>query len=356
MTDDTLRIASAALGVPRVRPAAARRLHRSEVLRCRVPAGSVVVKKYPDGSSASFAREVAGLTALDHTPDLLAVDREHGLVVMSDLGTGPTLADLLLGDDREAAWAGALEWVEALADTLGRSRSTTFDAALGDLVGRRAVGGRPGRCPHASRRRPGPPGRPRARRRARPDRDPRPSRPRLGRRLPHRHVPGQRHPHGGRLALRRPGGRDRAPRRLRRGLRGDAVLHLLVRLRPAAGLHRPAARPVHGNAGHPPAGPRARAGVDPVGRPGVGGLDPRDDRLAPVRRRRGPPASRPARACRRRRYRQLLTTRWRWGAVRLRSTLPAVAGLLGTAAAWADDEWGASAAPVGPYRAFADDE
>ena len=92
------------------------------MLRCRTPSGPVVVKKYPDGSSAAFAREVAGLTALDHTPDLLAVDREHGLVVMSDLGTGPTLADLLLGDDRAAAWAGALEWVEALADTLGRSR------------------------------------------------------------------------------------------------------------------------------------------------------------------------------------------------------------------------------------------
>ena len=55
-------------------------------------------------------------------------------------------------------------------------------------------------------------------------------------------------------------------------------------------------------------------------------------------------------------YRQLLTTRWRWGAVRLRTTLPGVAGLLGAAAAWADEEWGESAAPVGPYRAFARDE
>ena len=55
-------------------------------------------------------------------------------------------------------------------------------------------------------------------------------------------------------------------------------------------------------------------------------------------------------------YRQLLTTRWRWGAVRLHTSLPGVAGLLGAAAAWADEEWGESAAPVGPYRAFARDE
>ena len=111
------------------------------MLRCPSPTGPVVVKRYPDGSTAAFAREVAGLTALDHTPDLLAVDREHGLVVMSDLGTGPTLADLLLGDDRAAAWAGALEWVEALADTLGRSRDATLRRCARRPVGRRAVRG-----------------------------------------------------------------------------------------------------------------------------------------------------------------------------------------------------------------------
>ena len=135
MTDDTLRIASTALGVPVSDPQPLGGSTRSEVLRCRVPTGTVVLKRYPDGSSATFAREVAGLTALDHTPDLLAVDRAAGLVVMSDLGTGPTLADLLLGDDGAAAWAGALEWVEALGDTLGRSRGATavFATALGDV-------------------------------------------------------------------------------------------------------------------------------------------------------------------------------------------------------------------------------
>ena len=55
-------------------------------------------------------------------------------------------------------------------------------------------------------------------------------------------------------------------------------------------------------------------------------------------------------------YRQLLATRWRWGALGLRSTLPAVAGLLGAAAAWADEHWGESAGSVGPYPAFAQDE
>ena len=135
LSDHTLRLASVALGAPVTDPEPLGGSTRSLVLRCLTPSGPVVVKRYPDGSTAAFTREVAGLTALDHTPDLLAVDRVHGLIVMTDLGSGPTLADLLLGHDRSAAWAGALEWVEALADALGRSRDATavFGTALGDL-------------------------------------------------------------------------------------------------------------------------------------------------------------------------------------------------------------------------------
>lgn len=352
LADHTLRLAAVALGAPLTDPQPLGGSTRSLVLRCRTPSGTVVVKRYPDGSSAAFAREVAGLAALDHTPELLAVDRVHGLVVMSDLGTGPTLADLLLGDDREAAWAGALEWVEALADTLGRSRGAVFAVDLSADE------------PSAAART------------------------------------------GARMLLDDVLGLPADPAL-------DAELDLIASLDhrdPASDVVSPtdtcpdnAIRTadgwrfvdLEGATVHHAAYDAAYAAMpfstcwcvfDPP--PGftdrlldrftttLGGHLPdlvrepgwtRSVDLASAawilamtgwllfgadedRPRVGPPGV-PSPS-----YRQLLTTRWRWGADRLRSTLPAVAGLLGAAAAWADDEWGASAAPVGPYRAFARDE
>jgi hypothetical protein len=352
--DETLRLAADALGVPVTDARPLGGSDRSVVLRCRTATGSVVVKKYPDGSSRAFAREVAGLTALDHTPELLAVDGARGLVVMSDLGTGPTLADLLLGDDPAAAWAGALEWVDALADALGRSRDAiaAFDATLGEV---------PADEPSAAAR--------------------------IGARMLLDDVLGLPADPAldaeldlvATLDHRDPGSdvvspTDTCPDNAVRtadgwrflDLEGATVHHaaydaayaampfstcwcvfdpppgftdrLLDRFTSALGAHLP-------DLVREPGWTRAVDLASAAWILAMTGwllMGAGEDRP-----RVGPPGL-PSPS-----YRQLLTTRWRWGAVRLRTTLPVVASLLGAAVTWADEEWGTSAAPVGPYRAFA---
>lgn len=48
------------------------------------------------------------------TPELLAADPAAGLLIMIDVGTGPSLADALLGDDHDLAWSRCAEWADAL--------------------------------------------------------------------------------------------------------------------------------------------------------------------------------------------------------------------------------------------------
>lgn len=116
---------------------------RSRVLRCRVEVGgprrtgtpgagepvpeTVIVKQFLSDVGA-FARETTGLALCARTPALLAQDPEHRLIVMSDLGDLPTLADLLLGDDPDAAWDGALTWARSLGQTIGASRGQVAEA------------------------------------------------------------------------------------------------------------------------------------------------------------------------------------------------------------------------------------
>ncbi|MBE7700557.1 hypothetical protein H9623_09595 [Oerskovia sp. Sa1BUA8] len=140
--DETLALAGMALGAALAEPEPLGGSTRSLVVRARVVAGlttdrldptratahargsTVVVKRFLDGPSAAglpFEHEVAGLLTLDRTPVLLAVDEAHRLLVMSDVGDGPTLADLLLGTDRDAAWQGALDWAAALGELAGAS-------------------------------------------------------------------------------------------------------------------------------------------------------------------------------------------------------------------------------------------
>jgi hypothetical protein len=91
---------------------------RSLVLRCPDPAGgTVIVKSYPPSGEgpAGFAAEAAGLdvaTGSGLSPDLLAVDADKLVVVMADLGSGPSLADLLLGQTAADASAAVLSWAE----------------------------------------------------------------------------------------------------------------------------------------------------------------------------------------------------------------------------------------------------
>lgn len=114
--DRILAAASTALGEGLERPVDLGGSTRSQVLRCTTASGgTVVVKAYPDTSG--FAAEAAGLPiAAGWGPDLLAVDQTFPLIVMSDLGTVPSLADVLLGDSPQDATENLITW----ARTYGR--------------------------------------------------------------------------------------------------------------------------------------------------------------------------------------------------------------------------------------------
>ncbi|GAA4227379.1 hypothetical protein FHR32_001487 [Streptosporangium album] len=105
---------------------------RSTVLRCRTArGGSVVVKAFGTGPEAlrGFAAEAAGLSLRLAGPELLGVDASIPLLVMTDLGNAPTLADVLLGDDPEAAREGLLAWAHGLGRLAAESVHRRADLA-----------------------------------------------------------------------------------------------------------------------------------------------------------------------------------------------------------------------------------
>lgn len=109
-----MKAASAALGEPLSAPAPLGDPGDCAVVRCRSPRrGSVIVKSY-DNARGSFTAEAAGLALKVGGPDLLAVDMDHPLIVMTDLGEAPSLADALLGDDPHVARDGLLDWARGL--------------------------------------------------------------------------------------------------------------------------------------------------------------------------------------------------------------------------------------------------
>lgn len=133
------RAASAVLGAQLLDPTDLGGSTRSTVLRCRVGEGtgsSVVVKQFHGEDDGGYEREAMGLSLLGRTPELIARDPGQRLLVMSDLGDPPTLADLLLGDDRERAWSGAASWARDLARLAGGSQDRVVEA-------RRWLGARP---------------------------------------------------------------------------------------------------------------------------------------------------------------------------------------------------------------------
>ncbi|MDO8144636.1 hypothetical protein [Isoptericola sp. 178] len=140
MTDvaEVAQAASTLLGAQLLDPEDLGGSARSTVLRCRVggDAGStVVVKQFHGEDDGGYDRERTGLTLLDRTPDLVAADGAQRLLVMSDLGDPPTLADLLLGADREAAWSGASGWARELGRLAGSGRHQVDEAR--ELLGAR---------------------------------------------------------------------------------------------------------------------------------------------------------------------------------------------------------------------------
>ncbi|MDT0202835.1 hypothetical protein [Nocardioides sp. AE5] len=135
-----LAAAARALGQSRLHPVGKRfGGARTDLWRVRDEDGrALVVKAYRDPDSNTWRREAAGLATARGArgPELLAQVADPALVVMGDLGIGPTLADQVLGRDRPAAVAATRAWARALgelhAHTLGRAE--VFTAHLGDDV------------------------------------------------------------------------------------------------------------------------------------------------------------------------------------------------------------------------------
>jgi hypothetical protein len=133
---EVVAAASAALGRPLAEPVSLRGgSDRSVVLRCLDSAGgTVVVKTYPktgEGTS-SFAAEAAGLELAGRTglaPVLLAADLDLRVVVMSDLGRGATMADLLLGKSADAAGQAVLSWAAACGKLSAAASSRRHELA-----------------------------------------------------------------------------------------------------------------------------------------------------------------------------------------------------------------------------------
>jgi hypothetical protein len=125
--DELVAAASAALGRALTHPADLGGSARSMVLRCRDSrGGSVVVKSYLPTAQGGrdFAAEASGLIFTAATgvgPRLLAADRAVPLIVMTDLGDAPSLADVLLGDCAEAARSALLGWAAACGQLAART-------------------------------------------------------------------------------------------------------------------------------------------------------------------------------------------------------------------------------------------
>jgi Ser/Thr protein kinase RdoA (MazF antagonist) len=148
---DVVAAASSALGERLSEPVTlAGGSDQSVVLRCRTAdGGQVIVKSYPRTARAAvgFASEAAGLEVAAGTglsPDFLAASEDARVVVMSDLGSGPSLADVLLtepGDTAEpaadAAGSALLGWAGACGrlSAGGAARRVRFDSLRSRYLG-----------------------------------------------------------------------------------------------------------------------------------------------------------------------------------------------------------------------------
>jgi Ser/Thr protein kinase RdoA (MazF antagonist) len=108
---------------------------RAHVVRLQLAAGrSVVMKKRADADS--FGAELAALEYLNAMPEpvaprLLGADSDAGIVLMEDLGPGPSLADSLLTGDRPRVRADLVSYAEALGSMHAWSMRRPRDPCLG---------------------------------------------------------------------------------------------------------------------------------------------------------------------------------------------------------------------------------
>lgn len=75
----------------------------------------------------SIALGYANGTVPDLSPGLIAASPEHGIIVMTDVGRGRSLADALLGDDR----AEAIEFLDRYVDSMAELHRVTWGIASG---------------------------------------------------------------------------------------------------------------------------------------------------------------------------------------------------------------------------------
>jgi Ser/Thr protein kinase RdoA (MazF antagonist) len=108
---------------------------RAHVVRLRLAADrSVVMKKRAGGDT--FEVELAALEYLNGMPEsvaprLVGADAEAGIVLMEDLGPGPSLADSLLTGDRARVRADLVSYAEALGSMHAWSMGRPPDSRLG---------------------------------------------------------------------------------------------------------------------------------------------------------------------------------------------------------------------------------
>lgn len=95
--------------------------NKAQVARLRVPGGETVVVKRPMDPDA-FARELQALRVLPAAVRPALVAAGDDVLVMEDLGPGPSLADVLLGRDPAAAESAVVAW----AGTLGQALRPTL--------------------------------------------------------------------------------------------------------------------------------------------------------------------------------------------------------------------------------------
>src|SRR5690349_6546139 len=91
----------------------------TRVSRVRADSRTVIVKEFSGSAGERWRRESAALSVLPAeapAPRLITAVAAPPVVVMSDLGSGASVADALLGPDPGTAADAVVEWAKAIAE------------------------------------------------------------------------------------------------------------------------------------------------------------------------------------------------------------------------------------------------
>jgi len=113
---------------------------RNVVVRATLDTGDSIIVKAPTPTGLGGVRERAALQVLDAlgvpgVPRLVAAGNNPRLLLLEDLGHGPSVADHMLGDDPARAAESVRRWAESVARVQGHSLTSgeRFGAALSDV-------------------------------------------------------------------------------------------------------------------------------------------------------------------------------------------------------------------------------